>query len=716
MNLVVRRRLAIGAVAASAALVGGLVVAPQVLASAGGLTVTPNGSQNTNPALVITYKTTEADLRYGGTATFTRVGSTVTFTAPIDDPTGTQLPGADREQSGEEDLTDEGDGLGIDGPADAGSYNVSVTGGSPPIPATQFGGGGNDTCTSCFTVLPAGQIAVTGVTPTSLRPGAKDNMTIAGDSFERNSKVEFLLADGTVDSGITLTLPTASAGCTGTAADDKITTKTAIKRCATVAASSTPGLRNVRVTNLDGNTATCAACFFVSGPPLTSVNPTAAFNDPAQALTAITFTGSNVTNGTPSLEYVGPAGGTSKSALALVGTNVRDYTSTSITADFDLSNAAPGGSAYQPFVRGADGIVNACDNCRFTVVQRDSRTPTITSLDSDTATVGIQKDIKQGETKTFQVAGTNFSKGATLVVLQGTAAAAGITVTNVDFVSPELLRATISATSAAAAGAKDVQVKLTDGKTSNTCTGCLNVVSTATPTPTPTGTRSPSATPTSTISPSPQGCPGTPVRVRVNTKTINATGQASVTVTGATPSATIELQGYSQNHEGTASFANDPTPVDRVGKADANGSITFNDLRPASNTRVRARQQGCTFGNSDVIEVRAQETLAVKRTGTRSYTFSGRSIPARPGGLIISLYRIVGTACAAGVEPSKCPGEKFIGQGRAVSLGSPGEGLYSIRITFPAADQNVRDEFVVKTGRDAQNAPGRSNARSLLIN
>jgi hypothetical protein len=188
-----------------------------------------------------------------------------------------------------------------------------------------------------------------------------------------------------------------------------------------------------------------------------------------------------------------------------------------------------------------------------------------------------------------------------------------------------------------------------------------------------------------------------------------------VTVTGATPTATIELQGYSQNHENTASFANDPTPVDRTAQADSNGAATFNDLKPASNTRVRARQAGCAYGNSAVIEVRAQETLAVKRVGVRQYTFSGRSIPARPGGLIVSLYRIVGSSCQAGVEPSKCPGEKLIGQARAAGIGSPNQGLYSITITFPSADANVRDEFVVKTGRDAQNAPGRSNTRSLLI-
>jgi hypothetical protein len=203
--------------------------------------------------------------------------------------------------------------------------------------------------------------------------------------------------------------------------------------------------------------------------------------------------------------------------------------------------------------------------------------------------------------------------------------------------------------------------------------------------------------------------------VRVNTPTINATGQASVTVTGAQPGSSVELQGYSQNHQGTASFDNDPTNPDRVGTADANGAVTFNDLRPASNTRLRARAPGCPDSASAVITVRAQETLQVTRTSTRTYTFSGRSIPARPGGLIISLYRIVGSACSAGVEPSRCPGEVFVSQARATALGQPNEGLYRIKVTFPAKDQNVRDDFVVKTGQDAQNAPGRSNARSLLI-
>ena len=704
MNLATRRRLALGAAATSVALVAGLVIAPQVLAAAGDLTISPSGAQN-NETKELTFTGKDADFEFGATATFSRLGAQ-NFTVVTPDaqpPTGKQTTGKKTV-----DFNDVGDGLNSDGPADAGSYNVSVTGDPNPITGSPLPGpgGGTDSCASCFTVLPTGPLTVTSVTPNAIRPGNKDNITVAGTGFERSSKLEFLLPDGSPDGAITLTLPTASAGCTGTVSNgDDITTRTAIKRCATLTAGATPGARDVRVTNLDGSSFTCDDCFFVAGPALTSVNPTAAFNDPTQGPTAVTFSGPNVTNGTPSLEYVGPTAGAAKSEISLVGTNVRDYTGTSITADFDFRNAAP--AAYQPFVRGSDGIVNACDNCRFTVVQRSERTPTLTSMDSDTATAGIQKDIKPGETKTFDVVGTNFSKGA-LVTLDPPA---GLTVTNVTFVSPEQLRATITAASNAGVGAKNAQVKLTDGKTSNTCTGCVSVVA-ASPSPSP----SRSATPTATASPSPQGCPSTPVTVRVNTRTINATGRASVTVTGATPSATIELQGYSQNHEGTMTFEKDPTPIDRVGTADANGAVTFSDLRPASNTRVRARQKGCTFGNSQVIEVRAQETLEVRRVGDRTYVFSGRSIPAREGGLIISLYRIVGAACQPGVEPRNCPGERLIGQGRAQALGAANEGLYSIRITFPARDENVRDEFVVKTGRDAQNAPGRSNARSLLIN
>ena len=40
-------------------------------------------------------------------------------------------------------------------------------------------------------------------------------------------------------------------------------------------------------------------------------------------------------------------------------------------------------------------------------------------------------------------------------------------------------------------------------------------------------------------------------------------------------------------------------------------------------------------------------------------------------------------------------------------------GAYAIPMTFPPGTSRV--SFVVKTGQDAQNAPGRSNVRSLLV-
>ena len=249
----------------------------------------------------------------------------------------------------------------------------------------------------------------------------------------------------------------------------------------------------------------------------------------------------------------------------------------------------------------------------------------------------------------------------------------------------------------------------------------------ASPSATATSSASPSATPTASVSSSPSGTTTPPstctttsgnLPVHIDTPTINATGLASVTVTRARPGAAVELQGYSQNHYGTETFGTDRTPVDRRGVADANGAITFNDLRPASNTRVRAREAACAYASGAqgaVIGVRAMETLRVSRLGRGSYVFSGESIPARPGGLIVSLYRIVGAPCGPGVRPADCPGELFLTQARAQSEDAPGAGSYRIPVTFRSRDLDQRIQFVVKTGQDAQNLPGRSNVRSLLV-
>ncbi|MCA1711304.1 MAG: hypothetical protein LC789_06555 [Actinobacteria bacterium] len=308
-------------------------------------------------------------------------------------------------------------------------------------------------------------------------------------------------------------------------------------------------------------------------------------------------------------------------------------------------------------------------------LQPDTTTTTAGQPATFTAVITDANDVPvQGVVVSFTKTGPgNFAGGgSTATVTTGSTGRASVAVTSTAASAGQTQTITatipINSTSCGQAG----------GSCTDTSTNTL--VAGRSPTPTPSVTPSRSATPTATVSPT--GTPSNTCRtvdVTVTTRTINATGLASVTAFGARPGSTVDLQGYSQDHFGSQGFFNDPTPVDRTGTADSSGSVTFSDLRPASNTRLRARMAGCTYtGNTDVIEVRAQETLTVQRTGARSYTFSGRSIPARPGGLIVSLYRITG-------------------------------------LTFPPRDTNVRDEFVVKTGRDAQNAPGRSNVRSLLI-
>ena len=495
MKIAARRRLAVGVVATTSALLAGVLIAPASTAAANGLTITPSGVDNTQ-TVELTFNGTDADFTFGGEATFTRIGTSSTFVVPIDD--ASMDPTRDpQEGTGTQNFADMGSGLGTDGPADAGTYSVSADG-----TEVALAGGGNDTCVSCFTVLSPGAVAVNSIAPNSLRPNTSGDVSILGNNFERGSKVEFL-APGTDVVDTAINGNQAPNGTDSTPDTQGITTRTELKRRVTVAPAATAGVRDVRVTNLDGNSARCSGCFFVSGADLTSVSTTSAFNDPGQALTTITFNGTSLAaNPIPRLEYVGNPGSASRADLTVIGQNVRDVTATSVTADFDLANAAPGSSAYQPQVRGDNGVVNSCV-CRFTVIQRDTRTPTLTSLDRSTDP-GVQKNLRQGETATFVATGTNFSKGATLVFTPAT----GLTVTGAEFVSPEQMNITIAATTEATAGDKSVQARLTDGKTSAACSACLTVTpgSGASATPTASSSSSPTASPTasSTASPAPR--------------------------------------------------------------------------------------------------------------------------------------------------------------------------------------------------------------------
>ena len=180
----------------------------------------------------------------------------------------------------------------------------------------------------------------------------------------------------------------------------------------------------------------------------------------------------------------------------------------------------------------------------------------------------------------------------------------------------------------------------------------------------------------------PRAIPCATAVVTLSDTTITATGAVVAKVT-ATSGAVVDLYAYSRPS----------TTFERVRTetVNADGTVSFS-LRPGTNTRLYAQQHGCTAGDSVVLNVRTALTLAVARNGVRTYTFSGSALPARPGGLIVSLYR--GTVLA--------------GQTRADAT----TGKWSLRRTFGGTG---RFDFVVRTGQDLQNAPGQSNTRSLLV-
>ena len=201
-----------------------------------------------------------------------------------------------------------------------------------------------------------------------------------------------------------------------------------------------------------------------------------------------------------------------------------------------------------------------------------------------------------------------------------------------------------------------------------------------------------------TPSPSPMPTPHRDCRagaqVTLDRNTIIATGSAVVTVREL-PNTVVDLFAYTQ--------PSTQYRLVRSERTNKQGVATFTVLPPA-NTRLLAaqREEDCTdpvFGiePSAVLNVRTALTLTAVRNGVRDYTFAGDSLPARPGGLIVSLYRV-----------TESGSQVLTAQTRA----SATSGDWAINRKFTGSG---RFGFVVRTGQDLRNAPGASNTRSTLV-
>jgi len=179
-----------------------------------------------------------------------------------------------------------------------------------------------------------------------------------------------------------------------------------------------------------------------------------------------------------------------------------------------------------------------------------------------------------------------------------------------------------------------------------------------------------------------------PTTLALDRTTVVATGEAGVTVRAAAGTV-VDLLAYTQ--------PSTTYRVVRTATVAPDGTARF-ALRPPANTRLYAQRRGCAAASEPVVlNVATALSLAAERLGPRQYLFSGDSLPARPGGLVVSLYRVTADGR-----------EVLTAQARADAQ----DGTWSVLRTFTGTG---RFGFVARTGQDLQNAPGRSGVRSLLV-
>ena len=183
------------------------------------------------------------------------------------------------------------------------------------------------------------------------------------------------------------------------------------------------------------------------------------------------------------------------------------------------------------------------------------------------------------------------------------------------------------------------------------------------------------------------------VRVSLDQSVITATGSAGLTVR-EDPNTLVDLYAYTR--------PSTDYRLIRSATTDERGLAHFT-VTPPANTRLIAaqRHQQCqqptAVPSSVVLNVRTALTLTATRNGRRDYNFAGDSLPARAGGLIVSLYRV-----------TQDGRQVLTAQTRADAK----TGQWAVRRTFTGSG---RFAFLARTGQDLQNAPGTSNTRSTLI-
>jgi hypothetical protein len=562
------------------------------------------------------------------------------------------------------------------GPANPGQYTVTIW---DPSTETIL-----HSCTrpeGCFTLLAAGPPELRTATPNHFAAGSvQSRVTFAGSNFARDTSIRVLPDASGVQDVQVVRDDTADATSPGPPPADGAK----FYGLVTLSSTATPGLRDVQLTNTDGQTTTCTACFSVLGPNLTTVSPTASTNndtDAGQILTVRGPPGTVAPDAVPVLLYVGNPGSSTRYDLTVPGTVAsRGDDGSWISATYDLTAAAPGSNAYQPALTGPDGALENVCTCRFSVVQTTS--PVLSELNP--------RAQRPGTTQQVTATGSGFARGTAVNIAGG-----GVTTTGVEYVSRRQLRVMLAVSTTAVNGKRDVTIIQTDGSSSPACRGCYTISNDApiliSPTPSPSTTATSTPTPTTPgSSPSGSSPPpdATPLAVALDRNDIRPTEPVTVAAHGA-PGSQVELWAYSRP----------ATTYRRVraGTADSQGNAAFT-VQPGTNTRLYAHYaEGATQADSAsvVITVHTALSLSAYRDGVRRYQFQGRNLPQLSGQLI-TLYRIDG----AGREI------------RTATTHTDGSGIWRIDRTFTASGTFA---FVARTSQTYNNAAGRSNERVAAV-
>lgn len=175
-------------------------------------------------------------------------------------------------------------------------------------------------------------------------------------------------------------------------------------------------------------------------------------------------------------------------------------------------------------------------------------------------------------------------------------------------------------------------------------------------------------------------------RVMLDRSTVGAAERVGVQTESSGGAGVVALYAYTQPS----------TTYRKVREAavGADGRAVFT-VAAAGNTRLYSKRTDCPdgpgIGLTAVLNVRTVLTLRAEQLSARTVVFSGDSVPARPRGLIISLYR------------ETASGEQVLtSQARA----SSSDGTWSVRRSFLGSGTFG---FFAATGQDLQNAPGHSN-------